>query len=231
MPPSPCILIESPGSVIENDLASVFVLEDDVDWDMRLTGQMPNLAKGVRYLSDIPFTKRQHSPYGDDWDIIWPGHCGDVPPMNDDRRYVIENDDTVAPQKHHSSLNMLKEYPEGTRIVHKAGAPVCAFGYGISYRGAQKVLMALAVKGTDLPIDNGVAFLCQDEVLDLKCYSVEPELFHHHRPAGPMSKDSDIAGVKDQGIRVKGTTATIILSARLNMEQLIKGTEDWVMQW
>jgi hypothetical protein len=192
---------------------------------------MPNLAKGVRQLSDISFTERQHSPYGDDWDIIWPGHCGDIPYKNDDRRYIIENDETVSPKEHQPSIKMLKEYAEGTRIVHKAGAPICAFGYGVSYRGAQKILMTIAIKGGGgLPNDNAMAFLCRDDP-NIKCFSVEPQLFHHHRPAGPKSKDSDIAGANDQGVREKGNTETIELSARLNMDQLVRGTEDWVKQW
>ena len=32
-------------------------------------------------------------------------------------------------------------------------------------------------------------------------------------------------------VREKGSTETIVLSARLNMEPLIKGTDDWVKQW
>lgn len=231
MPRRPWILIGFSPSVIEHNLASVFILEDDADWDIRLLSQLPELAKGVRHLASVSFTEHQHSPYGDDWDIIWPGHCGEVPPENDDRKYLIENDDTVAPKEHQQGINMLKAYPEGTRVVHKTGAPICTFGYGISYRGAQKILAELAVKGTVWPIDNGMAFLCHDEALDLKCYTIEPQLMQHHRPAGPKNKDSDIQIGNENDVRKKGTTETIVLSARLNLEQLIRGTEDWVRQW
>jgi hypothetical protein len=225
------MLIFSPNSVLEHNLASAFIFEDDADWDIRLTSQMHNLAKGVRHLSGIPFDEPQHSPYGDDWDIIWPGHCGDIPPKDDERRFVIENDETVAPKEHQPSIKMGKDYPEGTRIVHRAGAPICTFGYGISYRGAQKIMMLLAVRGGPWPIDNAIAFVCSDRDLDLKCYSVEPQLIQHHRPAGPKSKDSDINGGDANDIREKANTETIVLSARLNMDPLIRGTEDWIRQW
>ena len=229
---SPCILINFPHSVIEHNLASVLIFEDDADWDIRLTGQMVDLAKGVRQLSGVSFTDRQHSPYGDDWDVIWPGHCGVVLPKNDDRRYLIENDETVAPKQHQKSIKALKDFPEGTRMVHRAGAPLCSFAYAVSYRGAQKILMALAVKGgSSLAIDNALAYLCRDGYLDLQCYSVEPQLMHHHRPAGSVNKDSDIRGGDSKEVREKGSTETIVLSARLNMEPLIKGTDDWVKQW
>jgi hypothetical protein len=207
-------------------------MEDDADWDIRLLSQLPDFAKGVRSLSNIPLSEPQHSPYGDDWDILWPGHCGDYLPENDDRRYIIENDETVAPKAHQTWLRGLAEYPDYTRMVHKAGAPICTFGYAVSYRGAEKILMALAIKGgANLAIDNGMAFLCRDGYLDMKCYSVEPQLFQHHRPAGSVSKDSDINNGDPTIIREKGVTDMIVLSARLNMEQIIMGSEDYVKQW
>jgi hypothetical protein len=193
---------------------------------------MVNLAKGVRHLSGVSFTEHQHSPYGDDWDVIWPGHCGDVLPTDDDRKYLIENDETVAPKAHQPSIKGLKEYPEGTRMVHKAGAPICMFGYAVSYRGAQKILMALAVKGGEsLAVDNALAYLCRDGYLDLRCYSIEPQLMHHHRPAGSVNKDSDIRGGDSKEVRKMGKTETIVLSTKLNMEQLINGSDDFVKQW
>ncbi|CZT08630.1 hypothetical protein WAI453_007131 [Rhynchosporium graminicola] len=219
-------------SIIENNLKSVLIMEDDVDWDIRLLSQLPEFAKGVRSLSGIKSSEVQHSPYGDDWDILWPGHCGDIMPKGDDRRYTIPNDETVAPKTHQPWLKGLKDLPEKTRMIHKAGAPMCTFGYAVSYRGAQKILMALAIKaGDNLAIDNGMAYLCRDGLLDIKCYSVEPQLFQHHRPAGSVNKDSDINIGDSDAVRQKGITDFIVRSARLNMEQLIMGSDQYVEQW
>jgi hypothetical protein len=220
------------NSIVEKKISSAFIMEDDVDWDIRLPAQMPDLARGVRSLSNVPVDAPQHSPYGDDWDLMWPGHCGEVLPEHDDRRYIIENDETVAPKAHQPWLKALADYPEGTRLVQKSGAPLCSFAYAVSYRGAQKLLMALANRPqANLAWDNSLAFLCRDGFLDLKCFSVQPMLFFHHRPAGSMSKDSDIQSADPAAVREKGVTENIVLSARLNLENMIRGTEDWVMQW
>lgn len=208
-------------------------MEDDVDWDIRIKKQMEDLARGTRTISNISMTEPQHSPYGDDWDIIWPGHCGEVLPKNDDNIYVISDDETVAPKAHQPWLKALKEYPEGTRIIHKTGAPICTFAYAVSYKGAQKIVAALGLglKLGTLPYDNELAFFCQGEVFGVKCVSVQPMLFMHHRAAGRVNKDSDIQkGDKDK-VREKGFSEQIVLSTRLNIENLIKGTTDWVMQW
>lgn len=113
-------------SVIESGLASVMIMEDDADWDIRLLSQMVEFSKGVRYISDVPLEDHQESPYGDDWDILWPGHCGEAElpwasnrDGTDERLYIINNDTTVAPKEHLTELHLLREYPEGVRIVHR----------------------------------------------------------------------------------------------------------------
>jgi hypothetical protein len=65
-----------------------------------------------------------------------------------------------------------------------------------------------------------------------KCFSVEPMLLFHHRAAGSIAKDSDIRN-NDQSkeVRAKGLIENIILSARLNIEQMITGSENYTMQW
>lgn len=166
--------------------------------------------------------------------MLWPGHCGEVLPKDNANLYTISNDMTVAPKAHQPWLKALKDLPENTRIIHKAGAPTCTFGYAVSIRGAQKILMALAIKaGANLAFDNGLAFLCRDGMMDMKCYSVEPQLFQHHRPAGKVSGDSDINanGGASEAVREKGVTDFVVWSARLNMEQMIEGKEEYVTQW
>jgi len=111
-------------SVIESGLSSVLIIEDDADWDVRLLSQMTEFAKGVRYVAEVPLEKHQESPYGDDWDVLWPGHCGEAElPWHaegaDDRLYIIKNDTTVAPKEHLTEVHLLGEYPEGVRIVHR----------------------------------------------------------------------------------------------------------------
>lgn len=222
-------------SIIERKLSTAFIMEDDADWDVRLRSQMLEFAKGVRTVSKIPPTKPQDSPYGDDWDVLWPGHCGEIAPGENEPLYVINDDTTVAPKKHQPWLVTLADYPEQTRIVHRGIAPICTFAYAVSQRGAQKLLHELAIKPQgNLKYDNALAFACRDRRVGLKCFSVEPMLFYHHRPAGNVAKDSDILDPhtgEESVIREKGTSDNIVWSARLNLEQMITGSEDYVMQW
>jgi hypothetical protein len=218
-------------TVLEKGLSSALIMEDDIDWDIRLKSQMPQFAKGVRSITNISESAAQHSPYGDNWDVVWPGHCGDIFPHNDDRRYVIKNDETVAPRAHQPWLQGLRDWPEHTRLIHKAGAPICAFAYAVSRSGAQKLLYALSIKGLTAPFDNALAGLCQDEYMGIKCVSVEPMYFFHHKPAGPLNRDSDIQFGDAGAIREKGYTENIVWSARLNIEQMITRSTNYVLQW
>src|SRR3954470_17495889 len=95
--------------VVEDSFASAFIMSDDADWDVRLLSQVPEFAECVRAIASIPASKQQFSSYGDDWDILWLGHCGDVLPENDDRRYIIENDQTMAPKENQLWLLALKD--------------------------------------------------------------------------------------------------------------------------
>jgi len=53
-------------SILDNHLSSALIMEDDVDWDIRIKSQMIEFAKGVRSVSQIPLQSDQSSPYGDD---------------------------------------------------------------------------------------------------------------------------------------------------------------------
>lgn len=142
------LLIREVLSIIERHLGTGLIMEDDVDWDIRLKSQMPVFAKGVRSITDIPLSTPQDSPYGDDWDVIWPGHCGESsdPLEPDDRLYIMNDNPTVAPKANLSFLNLLKDYPDNTRIGHRSIQPVCTFAYGVSQRGAQKILAVMGLK-------------------------------------------------------------------------------------
>jgi hypothetical protein len=191
---------------------------------------MRDFAHGVRHLTGVSLDQKQNSPYGDNWDIIWPGHCAENPPANLDNQYVIHNDDTVAPKNKTGQFAGLKNFPEKTRVIHRAGEPICTFAYAISYTGAQKVIAEVAMIGTPVSFDNDLAFMCRDRVHDVRCFTVEPTLFMHHRPAGSVSKDSDLAPTGDT-VREKGSTESIIISTRLNIYKLLVGATDYILQW
>ncbi|KAI0195720.1 hypothetical protein EV127DRAFT_499616 [Xylaria flabelliformis] len=234
--------------IVAWDLGSALVLEDDVDWDVRLKTQMGTFAKAARMwlgveqekyrrisrLRDLKTTGLQRlrrwliglvpssfsegtkkqdskvestmgpessskvdyrraveegheqdtitlppnlhlnpgygthakSPYGDDWDILWLGHCGaDLPttrrePLSSRRNHFsppltisIPDDATVPAPKHlkphpfalHDKLGEV--YPPHTRIVHAVDGNVCSLAYAVSQTGARKLLRRFRRKG------------------------------------------------------------------------------------
>ncbi|KAI1345064.1 hypothetical protein F5Y15DRAFT_364734 [Xylariaceae sp. FL0016] len=222
--------------IVEDDIESALIMEDDMDWDVRLKTQLEQFAEGAR--SIMPPGPNPASPYGDSWDILWLGHCGEifpeVLPENEGKpehaKFVIHDDATVAPLSKITGLVDFKSYPEFTRFVHVSGGPICTFAYALSQKGARKVLFDLSVDRLSGAFDNALAALCRDgasgnlDGLQAKCISVTPSLFFHHRAKGAMSGDSDIQNFEHADIREKGTTENIVWSARNNIKNLLMGS-------
>ncbi|KAI1747265.1 hypothetical protein F4782DRAFT_521924 [Xylaria castorea] len=125
----------------------------------------PNL-----HLNNLGRGTHAQSPYGDDWDVLWLGHCGaDLPtarrreplPPSSSREdqfspssssssssltISIPDDETVPAPKHlkphpFALHDKLSEaYPAHTRIVHAADGNVCSLAYAVSRTGARKLL-------------------------------------------------------------------------------------------
>lgn len=83
-------------------MTSALIMEDDADWDVCLKQQMQVFAQAARAftqparragitakmlsktkksaelsISQLPTIPRSHAtPFGDNWDILWLGHCG-----------------------------------------------------------------------------------------------------------------------------------------------------------
>ncbi|ORY54723.1 family 25 glycosyltransferase [Pseudomassariella vexata] len=237
--------------IVEENLESALIMEDDVDRDVRLKTQLEQIATGTRTLLGTS-SSSPSSPYGDDWDVLWMGHCGEpfpeLLPENVGKpadhpgiqymkqKFVIENDVTVPPPDKVTGLLDFKANPY-TRWVHIGAAPICTFAYALSQRGARKVLYDLSVDHLSGPIDNALADLCRrsvsavgeepggDDGLQTKCISVNPPLFFSHRRKGPIHGDSDIHNIVTDEVRDKGFTENIMWSARNNIRNMIMGSE------
>lgn len=238
--------------IVDEDLESALIMEDDMDWDVRLRSQLEDIARGSRMLleSNEP---NPHSPYGDGWDVLWIGHCGEPFPETLDenrdkpddhpgiqymrKKYVIENDHTVPPPDKMTGFQDFHAHPY-TRWVHITAAPICTFAYAVSQQGARKLLFDLSVDHLVGAYDNALAGLCRrsvaavgmeepegDRGLDTRCVSVTPPVFFHHKAKGPVAGDSDIQEVGGDAVREKGSTENIMWSARNNIRNMIMGTE------
>ncbi|KAI1117024.1 glycosyltransferase family 25 protein [Nemania sp. NC0429] len=227
--------------IVEEGLESALIIEDDMDWDVRLKTQLEQVAEGARAI--LPSSTQPSSPYGDAWDVLWLGHCGEIFPETlpenagkpEHPKYIIHNDETVPPLSKLTGLVEFGRYPEFTRWVHVSGGPICSFAYALSQSGARKVLLDLSVDHLGGAFDNALAALCRDgasgnaDGLRAKCISVTPPVFFHHRSKGSVAKDSDIqnAGPDDVPVpvREKGTTENIVWSARNNIRNMMLGLE------
>ncbi|MCJ1398765.1 hypothetical protein MMC11_001966, partial [Xylographa trunciseda] len=228
------------AEVVHKNYSSALIMEDDADWDVRLKLLLKEFAISYHALAqtpdattldfnELPFTQMPGiSPYGDDWDLLWLGHCGMQLPSRG--LAIHQNDESVPETQYLRSWDInestpLAIYPPHTRVVmRQAQTPVCSLVYAVSQRGARKLLYSLSLQKLDSPYDVMLRAWC--EGLDGNeanvCPGVLPQLFDHYRRAGSKTIDSDISE-PNQEIRAKAETLNIRWSVRLNMEKLLSG--------
>jgi GR25 family glycosyltransferase involved in LPS biosynthesis len=216
------------AKMVEENIQSALIFEDDVDWDVALKHQMVEFARGSRYLLDTPARKQPGSPYGDNWDMLWVGHCGVLEQPSDSRRWVITGDATVEPSKFHKDnvdTPTLEPFgKEHTRMVFKSANGCCLAAYALSLSGARKALNMMSLEAWDGPIDWGYNDLCKDRITDFTCIAPFPQLFGVHRAAGNQSRWSDIDTMGEDGSMGEAHSLHLVFPTRLNIEPLLTGS-------
>lgn len=240
--------------MVQQNLSSVLIFEDDVDWDIRLKPLLQDFARSVIVLQEepvegrnsaggyyefdsLPETNPTVSPYGDNWDLLWLGHCGMELSASTEAKVVHKNDQTV-PEKNHlrsfdsNQVTPLQSYPHHTRITTHAHEGTCSLAYAVSQKGAQKLLNNIGLQKLDGPFDNMIKGWCDGLNFPKvqRCFGVIPQLFDHHRSAGPLNKDSDISDPRE-GVREESITLNIRWSVRKNIEKLLEGQTDYNDQY
>ncbi|KAJ5106771.1 hypothetical protein N7456_003446 [Penicillium angulare] len=212
--------------IVEDRIGSAIIMEDDSDWDVNIKVQLQNFALGLREIqgtTDVPNT----SPYGDDWDVLWIGHCG-IECRTDLPFYEAPNDFTVPQSRHF--LPYLRdasrfERPDHARLTCAIQDGVCTNMYAVSYQGAQRILAALSVNPLGLAedIDIGAQFdtslgaICGNGYL--RCFAPYPALTGTYRSAGASEKSSDINDVKGDAVGFE--TRGVLYSTMLNVKQIL----------
>ncbi|KAI8628892.1 glycosyltransferase family 25 protein [Xylariaceae sp. FL1651] len=220
--------------VIASGLASAFIVEDDVDWDVRLKDQMRLVSDNVRAYTHAP--AEDTAPFGSDgWDVLWLGHCdSSVDHGNDDeapapapRSYRDESRIDAALYTGWARPFVRDGIAPGHRVVQRAGrTTVCSFGFGVTRASAQKVLALLGGGGGEA-FDVHLATRCREG--KLRCLVVNPQVFNHYEPPADESgaaatttttslvragnggeAEADEAGFEHR----PGTTGNIVRSAR-----------------
>lgn len=185
---------------LKSGLESALIMEDDVDWDIRLrTQQVPLAATAARSLLP-PASEEYYWGHPDDWELFYVGHCGDyfttldepvgvgvVHPNNlSDLAHVVYPDQTLPRRTdtHPFTASLLDAFdvPEKYRIVHRSVSPLCTFGYAVTRSSARRLVEEYAPvsgeRGTiDHAFDVAILTACRDK--GLRCFTVNPELMHH----------------------------------------------------
>lgn len=221
--------------IVHEKIQTALVLEDDSDWDTSIKQQLSQFATGARALQNSS-TAGLRSPYGNDWDFLWLGHCKLGPRDHQSRFYVIEKDPTVAPVGRRNSKWMNDHIPddvlsEDSRIVFKAdNGGLCMYAYAITYEGAQKALAALSVTPRDDVVDMSYRRLCAGNFnMPFECYGSYPSLFGSHRAAGPASRDSDLNNKSDKWHAEY--SFDVVYSTQQNINRLAAGDQIVQAQW
>ncbi|KUJ17655.1 uncharacterized protein LY89DRAFT_58730 [Mollisia scopiformis] len=192
---------------------TALVLEDDVDWDVALKDQLELVSPLIRTFSDtdLSTSKENMEPYGTDWDLLWLGHCGDIIP----RSGVQSIYDTSLPVDgiYTESDGSQTRFPQFTRMVHRSVSPICSYGYAVTGHGAMRIL-ALVSSGVDAQVSEQYQFWCKHG--NLKCITVNPELFHHHKHAGTFASEIDAVDGwrEDSDLEAHSYTINVRNSAR-----------------
>ena len=210
--------------IVQQEITTALIFEGDTDWDVSIRAQMLELARGTRYVLGEQ-GKDTASPYGDDWDLLWTGHCGSGPAPWTNKRYVIPFDPTVVPPEARISFgapDMSRWEAAGTtsRVIYPAYGGTCTASYAISLRGARKALYRLSMQPNNHPVDLGLRTLCQDKDFGFKCVAPFPTIVGMYRPAGSSSSHSDIETY--DGIAEEGTANGLMFSTRMNIDRLLK---------
>ncbi|PSN62289.1 hypothetical protein BS50DRAFT_592489 [Corynespora cassiicola Philippines] len=206
--------------IIDNNISSALILEDDVDWDMNIKEIMGLWNWQLRYNNTVRWGTgnegqgwAEECPYGCDWDELFMGQCGNTP--NPDRLDLHQvYHDPHGPVISTTQNNILKEATEvwnlsstdsSLRISSATYGPLCAMGYGLSRIGAMRMLYRIGGwYGFGMGVDNEIAFRTEDGYLS--GYTMTPPAFTAWRTGDGKDSDND-AGMKAMDVKSEGNPA------------------------
>ncbi|KAF2146420.1 glycosyltransferase family 25 protein [Aplosporella prunicola CBS 121167] len=219
------------------NFTTALIMEDDSDWDIRIHEQARNISAALRKLTRTA----NPEPWGDNWDILWLGHCGEKMPFEEEKEpeqddanshfrerkrkeqnpfaddYITYYDETLP--KVIGSYDPRMSDPKHLRWVQHATGPICTFAYAVNRASVGKMLAMQ--HGNEQAFDLWMHTRCRSH--DLRCYSSNPEIFHHQQAAGQASSLVNEGKVIDE--HRGNRTENIMFSARCNAE---RGDDDLV---
>ena len=214
-------------------------MEDDVDWDVSIKTQLQNFAIATRAIQGTGHDTTA-SPYGDDWDVLWIGHCG-LECKTDKPFFLTPNDPTILPS--HRFLPYWREPPpiersEDARLTCVAHDGVCSIVYAVTFHGAQRILAALSANPSGIAeqvhigaqFDVSLGRLCGSGYL--RCLAPYPSLTGGYRTGGLSGRASDIADHDDGTGKMEGPSSSgVKYSTMLNVNRILNGYKTVVSAW
>ncbi|KAI1772261.1 hypothetical protein F4818DRAFT_454124 [Hypoxylon cercidicola] len=175
--------------IVEHGWASALIMEDDTDWDIAIKYQMSLIAPHISTVTNS-ISSGELQPYGNSWDLLWIGHCGDAVPLSG----VISIFDYTLPEtaeyRENNGRHVTLTSKPQQRLIHMSDGPVCTYAYAVTRHTAMKIY-EYTKDGTNNIITTDFRHWCQAGFL--RCVSVNPELFHHHKSAGQVSSEIAVA--------------------------------------
>ncbi|KAF2673915.1 hypothetical protein BT63DRAFT_451970 [Microthyrium microscopicum] len=156
-------------------------------------------------ISSGPYQRTAFWPDSKYWEILHLGHCGDFYPA-DKLSHILHNTypDPNMPSPtglHIDTQRFLNPLgiPPRHRLIHQSLRPLCTFAYAVTKESARKILEQFSTEeenhGT-AAYDVRILEACRD--LGFKCWSANPELFHHLDDQA--SEIANVNGPKPAGI-------------------------------
>ncbi|KAI1318296.1 hypothetical protein F5Y16DRAFT_392062 [Xylariaceae sp. FL0255] len=198
--------------IVSQNWSSVLILEDDVDWDIAIRRQLALVAPAIRAITHA--TRHGHwsyQPYGNTWDLLWLGHCGDYAPPNSIA--LFDASLPLSPRYREVDGRYSVWGKPQIRLVHTTAMPLCAFAYALTGSAAKKIFLS-AKDGVERIITTDLKRWCSTGFL--RCVTVNPELFHHHKKAGMATSEIALASGWEYNVWTVDFTPNIRYSARCN---------------
>jgi len=240
--------------MVHHNINSALILEDDADFDVRVYMELDAFASASRFLVQprtAPYTMPENfevplndlpqtvppttSPYGDNWDILWLGHCGTNARRRNASQPIIYsyNDTTVShPSYIHTVLGMynglINHHPPHTRLYDYTKTGICSQAIAVSLRGAKRLLHEASMERRMEAMDYVLNDFCGNKYSNIHggdnhvCITTQPSMFTQFKAAGDMIKDSNINKVPAGKIREKASSSHTRLSARMNLPELFR---------
>ena len=229
--------------IIDKDISSALIIEDDVDWDVNIKSIMGAWSwqlqhnnslhqvaatTGDRWTSE---SDEKKCAYGCDWDELYMGQCANTPDpehLEDHWSYYDPHTPAVSTNSHPTTNEMVKVWgydptTTGIRVVSRTYGPLCTMGYAVSNLGAKRMLYQIGGwRLFGLPVDNEIAFRTQEG--KLSGYTLTPPAFTAWHTGGSRDSDNN-AGIENNGFSSQGvaggSSPGLLNSARKAMAELL----------